>query len=67
MDDDFQHPPEMITNLVIEIENSDFDVVIGSSKVKQSLFRKMGANMVQSLIRPKKIAKVKDNSICSHR
>ena len=60
MDDDFQHPPEMITNLIIEIENSDFDVIIGSSKVKQSLFRKMGANMVQSLIRPgRKIAKGK--------
>ena len=52
MDDDFQHPPEMIPNLIAEIENSDYDVVIGSSKVKQSPFRSIGARMVQSLISP---------------
>ena len=52
MDDDFQHPPDMISKLIENIENSDSDVIIGSSNVKQSLFRKIGARLVQSIIRP---------------
>lgn len=52
MDDDLQHPPEEIPNLINAIQNSDFDVVYGvpAGKRKHSPIRRIGGFLYRRLI-----------------